>query len=109
MLHPKSGRVEHCRSIKRDCEVICWLEGRTMHLDDEDFCRARMLEELVRAQSSLGEVKQFHLRWAALYEGRLRELALPKEKPADRKRNLGRALNGPASSYDAAWKGHATT
>jgi hypothetical protein len=80
-----------------------------MHLDDEDFCRARMLEELVRAQTSLGEVKQFHLRWAALYEERLRELALPKEKPADRKRNPGRPLNGPASSYDAARTGHAPT
>jgi hypothetical protein len=80
-----------------------------MHLDDKDFCRARMLEELVRAQTSPGEVKQFHLRWAALYEERLRELALPKEKPADRKCNPGRALNRPTSSYGAARKGHAPT
>ncbi len=77
-----------------------------MHLDDEEFCRARMLEELMRAQTSPGEVKQFHLRWAALYEERLREVALPKENLEDRKCNLGQALDGPASSYDAARKGH---
>ena len=79
-----------------------------MQIEDEEFCRARMLEEQMRAQTSLGEVKQFHLRWAALYEERLRELTLPKEKRENRKCNLGRALNGPASFYDAR-NGHAPT
>lgn len=80
-----------------------------MQIEDEGFYRARMLEEQTRAQTCLGEAKQFHLQWAALYEERLRELTFQKEKREKRKCNLGRALNVPTNSHDPARNGQAPT
>ena len=49
--------------------------AETTVLEDAEFYRQRMLEEQLRAQTSTGEMRQFHLGWASLFEDRLRSMS----------------------------------
>jgi hypothetical protein len=45
-----------------------------MHNERDEFYRSCLIAEQVRAQTTFGVTREFHLKWAALFEQRLREM-----------------------------------